>query len=95
MFGLKDLQIFERALRLGWLWNEWAEPKKNDELPCDESDRQLFATSTVVVLGDGNKAKFWHSRWIGAEAPKVLAPSLFTLVKRKKKSVAKELINGG
>lgn len=55
------------------LWHEWAileRPWVGTELPCDESDKQLFAASTVVSIGDGSKAKFWHASWLNREGPK-------------------------
>jgi hypothetical protein len=52
------LELFSRALRLRWLWYQWAEPDRpwvGSEVPCDEVDKQLFRISTVVRLGNGNK----------------------------------------
>jgi hypothetical protein len=38
----------------------------------------------------GKKAKFWHS-WLQGTAPRHLAPQLFNLMKRKNKTVKREL----
>lgn len=88
--GILDLERFSRTLRLRWLWFQW---KHKDhawnrlELPCDSRDRELFAASTVVTVGDGRTARFWTSSWIDWMTAKSLAPSLFQKATRKKISV--------
>ena len=52
----------------------------------------LFNASTEVTIGDGKKAKFWHNSWLQGAAPRVVAPQLFGLVKRKNKTVEQELL---
>jgi len=62
--GVLDLDLFSRALRLRWLWYEWVAPERpwvGTEPPVNAIDRQLFRASTIVVLGDGQKASFWQS----------------------------------
>ena len=59
--GILNLDKFAAALRLRWLWNEWAElPKPWFGLgtPCTEADRDLFAAATKVMIGNGAKACF-------------------------------------
>ena len=59
--GVLNLEKFATALRLRWLWFEWADPPKTwmgMETPCSNSDRDLFSASTIVTIGDGKKAKF-------------------------------------
>ena len=66
--GIPDLQHFRRALRLRWLWIAWHHPERpwvGTELPCDGADKALFAASTSVAIGDGARASFWLSSWIG------------------------------
>jgi hypothetical protein len=94
--GVPDLDRFGRALCLRWLWQEWVDDSKpwiGSELPCNEVDRLLFNSSTIITIGDGAKARFWHNNWLEGEAPKYLAPNLFQLVKRKNKTVQQELTN--
>lgn len=31
--------------------------------PCDGKDKELFALSTEVTIGDGKKALFWELTW--------------------------------
>ena len=67
-------------------------PKKawNDlDLPCDSRDRDLFAASTVVSIGDGKTAQFWSSLWTNGRTLKSMAPTLFK--KAKKISVHKAM----
>jgi hypothetical protein len=95
--GIPDLEKFGRALRLRWLWQDWTDDSKpwaGSELPCNKADRLLFKASTVITIGDGAKARFWHDNWLDGEAPKNLAPHLFELVSRKNRSVQQELHNG-
>jgi hypothetical protein len=64
--GILDLERFARALRLRWLWFQWRQKDRawnKLELPCDSRDRDLFAASTRVTIGDGKTAKFWTSSW--------------------------------
>jgi hypothetical protein len=60
--GLLNLEKFARALRLRWLWQEWTATDKawvRTEVPCDDTDRRLFARCTRILLGNGKKATFW------------------------------------
>jgi len=60
-------------------------------VPCDAVDRQLFRTSTTVTIGDGRKASFWHSSWLGGRAPIDIVPNLYKLAWRKNRKVRDEL----
>jgi hypothetical protein len=94
--GILDLDLFGRALRLRWMWLEWVDPDRpwgGTELPVTEIDRQLFRTSTVVTIGDGQKASFWNSSWLNGRAPMDIAPDLFKLAWRKGRKVREELEN--
>ncbi|XP_071679995.1 uncharacterized protein [Lolium perenne] len=82
--GVLDLEKFSRALRLRWLWDEWTAPDKpwvGSETPNDASDRY------PGTIGDGSKASFWSSSWLDDTPPKVLAPLIFKVSRRKKRSV--------
>lgn len=73
--GVLDLERFARALRLRWLWFQW---KHRDrawnklDLPVDSRDKELFAASTVVTIGNGKWARFWTSSWVDGRTPKGL-----------------------
>lgn len=88
--GILELERFSRALRMRWLWFKW---KHKDrawnalELPCDNRDRDLFAASTVVTIGDGKTAEFWTSSWANGNTLKNMAPTLYLKSKRKRLSV--------
>jgi hypothetical protein len=90
--GILDLERFARALRLRWLWFQW---KYRDrawnglDLLVDGQDKDLFAASTVVTIGDGKLALFWHSSWVHGTTPKNIAPTLFKKAKKKKFNGAK------
>ncbi len=88
--GVLSLDKFTRALRLRWLWNEWRDPSKpwvGLETPCDGVDRDLFAASTKITVGDGNTTRFWDSAWINGQRPKDLMPLVYEISKNRKKSL--------
>ena len=88
--GILNLEKFSRALRLRWLWHDWASTDKpwvGSETPNDDSDRNLFNAATRVTVGDGLKASFWGSSWLDGLPAKVIAPDLFTASKRKNRKV--------
>lgn len=92
--GITNLEYFSRSLRLRWLWHDWTadgKPWQGSILPCDETDKQLFRASTIISLGNGGKAKFWHDKWIEGQSLKDLTPSLYQLATRKNRTVVQEL----
>jgi hypothetical protein len=54
----------------------------------------LFAASTKVTIGDGWKAHYWESNWIGGHRLKSLAPNLYRHSKRKNRTVQDALQHG-
>lgn len=95
--GIRNMQLFSRALRLRWLWYEWNVPAKawlGSELPVDELDRTLFMAATKVSVRNGKKAKFWTSSWLNGAAPASLFPDLFKHSCRKGRTVAEALTDG-
>jgi hypothetical protein len=85
--GILDLERFACALRLRWLWFQWRYKDRawtGLDLPCDSKDRDLFAASTVVTIGNGQTASFWLSSWAHGRTLKSIAPTLFSKAKRKK-----------
>lgn len=92
--GILDLERFAHALRLRWLWIRWHHadrPWAGLEIPCDNIDKDLFTASTIVTIGKGDKASFWHSSWINGQAPKYIAPTLFQKTKRKNVTLKKAM----
>nr|AAL58152.1 hypothetical protein [Oryza sativa Japonica Group]AAL79345.1 Putative reverse transcriptase [Oryza sativa]AAP53273.1 hypothetical protein LOC_Os10g21410 [Oryza sativa Japonica Group] len=57
------------------------------ETPCDGVDRDLFAASTKITVGDGNTTRFWDSAWIDGQRPKDLMPLVYEISKNRKKSL--------
>ena len=94
--GVLNLKKFATALRLRWLWFEWADPPKpwaRMGTPCSDKDKDLFAAATTVTIGDGNKDNFWESSWLNGFRPKDIAPKIFEISKRKNYVVSKALDN--
>jgi hypothetical protein len=59
----------------------------------DHTDRQLFFSSTYVIIGNGLSTPFWEARWLLGSAPKDLARSLFEIARFKCRTVAVERHN--
>lgn len=92
--GILDLERFAWALRLRWLWFQRRQRERawnRLDLPNDTRDRDLFAASTVVTIGDGKLAMFWTSSLVQGQTPKSIAPILFKRAKRKKIRVQKAI----
>jgi hypothetical protein len=92
--GVLDLERFARALRLRWLWFQWRHKDRawiDLDLPCDAHDRELFAASTIVSIGDGKTTSFWTSSWLEGKTAKAMGPKLFQKTRRKKISVFEAL----
>lgn len=94
--GVLNLEKFATALRLRWLWYEWADPPKlwlGSGTPCTDKDRDIFAAATMVHIGDGCSASFWNSSWLDGIRPKDIAPALYDISKKKTCTVQKALLN--
>jgi hypothetical protein len=92
--GIKDLEIFSRALCLRWLWHAWDQqdrPWKSLLKVSDPLDMQLFFCSTTVLVGDGKNTPFWKARWLDGTTPKKMASSLYKIARYKSRSVSTEL----
>lgn len=77
-----------------WLWHQWTGPDQpwaGTEVPCTEVDKQLFRVSTLVKVGNGQKARFWESAWLNGIAPRDLASGLYKLASRKTQTVHEDL----
>lgn len=61
--GIKNLDLFSRALRIRWLWFAWersSRPWIGSNTPCSPTDYQLFNASTTIILGNGATTSFWN-----------------------------------
>jgi hypothetical protein len=57
-----SLTKFASALRLRWLWNEWrGTTSRGWARPCNSKNCDIFATTTMVTVGNGEKSTFWAS----------------------------------
>jgi hypothetical protein len=95
--GVIELERFNRALRLRWLWFQWTNPEHpwiGTEVPIDSTDLALFSAATTVTVRNGRKASFWHSSWLNGQTPFSLCPLLYKHSRRKKRSVREATTNG-
>lgn len=89
--------MFNRALRLWWQWLQWKDttkPWSELQLHHSPTETALFRACTTISLGNGQRAMFWHDRWIQGNSPLDIAPDLYKLAWRKKENVATALTNG-
>ncbi|WVZ64871.1 hypothetical protein U9M48_014329 [Paspalum notatum var. saurae] len=92
--GVLDLDRFARALRLRWLWQHWDAPNApwaGMEIPCNDTDRLLFAAATEIIIGDGARTSFWHCAWAKGQRPKDIAPDIFAASSKRKLSLREAL----
>jgi len=60
-------------------------------MSVNSRDKDLFAASTKVIIGDENLARFWQSSWVDGRTLKNIAPTLYKKAKMKNLSVRKAL----
>ena len=60
-------------------------------MQCDDTDGLLFAACTTILVGDGRRTSFWHSRWLQGCRLKDIAPNLFKISRPKNRIVAAAL----
>jgi hypothetical protein len=93
---IKDLEKFDRSLRLRWLWLCWDEydrPWKRLLRYQDRTDSALFFASTLITVGDGTITPFWEAKWVDGASPMELAPNLYSQARYKFRIVHHELQN--
>jgi hypothetical protein len=76
---IKDIENFNRALRLKWLWYAWDSQDRQWKMVIkinDSTNKALFFNSTYINIGDGRNTPFWEAKWLQRPAPKDIAPSL-------------------
>ncbi|WVZ83488.1 hypothetical protein U9M48_030630 [Paspalum notatum var. saurae] len=85
--GVRDLQRFNWALRLRWIWFRWKDQNKpwnGLDITTNSAEMELFRACTKITVGNGLRTNFWQQ---GA-APKNIAPLCYTLAYRKNLKVA-------
>jgi hypothetical protein len=93
---IKDLEKFDRSLRLRWLWLCWDEydrPWKRLLRYQGRTDSALFFASTLITVGDGKNTPFWEAKWVDGASPMELAPNLYSQARYKFRIVHHELQN--
>ena len=81
--GIVDLQRFGYALRMRWLWLQrtddsrpWRDLRAKEETVVED----MFQTSILVEIGDGQKALFWTDKWLQGQSLLDIAPCLCSTV---------------
>jgi hypothetical protein len=93
--GVLDLQRFNNALRLRWLWQAKTGAVKPwngllEQPP--KADQALFASMTEVTIGNGMATSFWSDSWAGEPLRKQW-PLLFEASRRKNRTVADAILD--
>jgi hypothetical protein len=89
--GILDLLVFNRALRLRWLWFKWADQSKpwtGMNIQLTPTEIALCRACTRIIIGNGQQKSFWKDKWLNGQAPKDIAPECFRLAWRKNQTVA-------
>ncbi|KAJ1264986.1 hypothetical protein BS78_08G042700 [Paspalum vaginatum] len=88
--GVLDIDRFARALRLRWLWQQWEMPNApwaDMEIPCNDTDKLMFAAATRIIIEDGATTSFWHCAWAKGQRPKDIAPDIYAASSKRKWSL--------
>ncbi len=64
------------------------------ETPCDQNDKLLFASALKIKIGNGDTIKFWDNAWLDGRWPKDVAPLVFSISRRKNRSLAQAIESG-
>uniref|UniRef100_A0A0E0DYK4 Uncharacterized protein n=1 Tax=Oryza meridionalis TaxID=40149 RepID=A0A0E0DYK4_9ORYZ len=95
--GIKDIELFGKALRLKWEFNRLEHEDRPWTMANWESDkdvRNIFSSIAQHMVGDGCRINFWRGNWLprgGSIANNW--PILFSFVGRTKIVVAQGLTN--
>jgi hypothetical protein len=84
--GVLDLRLFGSVLCLRWLWLQRTDPSRSWSLLSiieDVSTSAFFQTSIVVILGNGEKLKFWNDARLDGRSIADMAPDLVDAVSRR------------
>jgi hypothetical protein len=88
--------FFLRGLRVRWPWLEWTAPERpwvGFENPCNEDDMEFFYAMTNVTIGNSHRARFLDAPWAYVLSPKSIAPSIYSISKKKVWSVRNATTN--
>jgi hypothetical protein len=78
-----DLQLFDFALRMRWLWFRKTDPTRPWAGLPDSTEQvvaDMFHVSVSVEIGNGQHALFWSDRWLQGRCIQEIAPCLFNAV---------------
>jgi hypothetical protein len=97
--GIPNLHLLNLALRCWWAWLQWTDPTKawaEFDLQLPRLSMALFEVTMVVLLGDGEKARFWCDCWLDDTKVEDIDSNLTALVSAHKVKVrmVKEGLSG-
>jgi hypothetical protein len=72
--------VDESGLHLGWIGKS-----------LHKGGHELFYDSIDLHIENGKTASFWHTPWLEGRKPKDIAPSIFSISKKKNFTVHKGL----
>ncbi|KAF8663290.1 hypothetical protein HU200_055900 [Digitaria exilis] len=81
--GVADLKLAGIALQSRWLWLQRTDQGRAWsalEIKVDPQVEDFFRASTVALIGNGHRIKFWLDPWINGASVPNLAPNLFKSV---------------
>jgi hypothetical protein len=87
--GVANLRRVDVALRVRWSWLHRVDQDKTWWSLPDLGVRTVvtfFAAATVSALGNGETSLFWTDNWIQGSSVRCLAPTVFAVVPRFRRS---------
>src|SRR4051812_4519727 len=87
--NLEDPCVFYDLRSLGLPWGFLVAMKNH----CSEEDISYFLCDKNVTIGNRNKESFWDTLWVNELSPKVIAPYIYAMSKRKAWTVGKASVN--
>lgn len=82
--GIRDPELFGRALRMRWLWLSRTDPTRPwgfMQTTDDQATTAFFHRSIAIQLGDGRSALFWSDAWLDDSSIAHIAPNLVAAVR--------------
>uniref|UniRef100_A0ACD5U835 Uncharacterized protein n=1 Tax=Avena sativa TaxID=4498 RepID=A0ACD5U835_AVESA len=81
--GVPDLARTAISLRVRWIWRMRTDPQRpwrDLNMHFSRAELQVFEASTMMVVGDGETARFWLDHWLNGRTIQELAPELLALI---------------
>ncbi|EAZ29307.1 hypothetical protein OsJ_13368 [Oryza sativa Japonica Group] len=93
--GIRNLELFGKALRLKWPANRLHQkdrPWTLVDFRLSADDEKIFQSASEFCVGNGRDTKFWSDNWLGGGSIAWRWPTLATFIGRTKLTVEQGLL---